>query len=158
MFRCNGRPAVKGHFDLQWWSLCLGVRCSKKPNNNIVLLQMECWGGGGCRCVCVYVGRVGGGGINDHVYVQVWPGAQRWSATGGGDMWIKHGSRLSLAGAATSIIFVTWQIFVATNIILSRRAYFCCDKHVFVATKYVFLSWQKYACCDKHVLVATKRL
>ena len=63
---CSGRPAVKGHFDLQWRSLCLGVRCSKKPNNNIVLLQVE--GGLGCGwrgalglawwdqvCVCVCV-------------------------------------------------------------------------------------------------------
>ena len=58
----------------------------------------------------------------------------------------KHNTNdLSLAGAATSIIFV------ATNIFLSRQAYFSCDKHVFVATKHVF-------CRDKRMLVTTKVL
>ena len=31
------------------------------------------------------------------------------------------------------------QMFVATNIILSRQAYFCRDKHVFVATKMILV-------------------
>ena len=43
------------------------------------------------------------------------------------------------------------QIFVATNIILSRQAFFCPNKHVFVATKNFF-------CRDKSMLVATKPL
>ena len=42
-------------------------------------------------------------------------------------------------------VCLSWQIFVATKV-LSRQAYFCRDKHVFVTTKNVF-------CCDKkHVL------
>ena len=71
------------------------------------------------------------------------------------------------------------QIFVTTNIILSRRK-FCHDKLTFVATntclfvvtKHVFwrkrrkicrnkhevLSRQAYFCCDKHVFVATKMI
>ena len=80
---------------------------------------------------------------------------------------------LSLAGTATSIIFVATKVlsgqtrvcrdktcilsrqnyvccnktFVATNIILSRQAYLCRDKHVFVATN---------ICRDKHICVVTK--
>ena len=45
------------------------------------------------------------------------------------------------------------QIFVATNIILSRLAYFCHDKHGFVATK-VCLSRQNI-CSDTHVFNVT---
>ena len=66
--------------------------------------------------------------------------------------------RLSLAGTATSIIsfvatkvclsqqLLSQQIFVATNIILSRQAYFCRYAR-FVATK--LLSRQNYVCSDK---------
>ena len=97
---------------------------------------------------------------------------------------------MSLAGAATSIIFVATevrlprqtfccdeimfvatkllmqQIFVLTNMCLSRQAYFCCDKgRVFFATNACLsqmfchnkntsvttkpLSQQAYFCCDK---------
>ena len=80
-------------------------------------------------------------------------------------------TKVSLAGAATSIIFV--KIFVATNTCLSRQkasfvtvstkssfvatntclsrqtlAFFCPDKHVFVATKMF--------CRSKHTFVSTK--
>ena len=39
-------------------------------------------------------------------------------------------------------------MFAATNIVLSQQAYFCHDKHMFVATKDVF-------CHDKSRLVVT---
>ena len=71
--------------------------------------------------------------------------------------WMASGHGLSLAETATSIIFVATkvlsrQIFVATNITLSRQK-FCRDKHTFVATKHVF-------CRNKSMLVNlfTKRL
>ena len=75
--------------------------------------------------------------------------------------------KLSLAGAATSIIFV------ATNMGLSRQKnVFCGDESMLVATKHIFaatknscakltfvatplLSRQKF-CCGKHTFVATK--
>ena len=86
---------------------------------------------------------------------------------------------MSLAGAATSIIFVAtsfvvtntclpWQntSFVVTNTLLSRQ--FCCDKPIFVTTKVlsqqifvmtnIILSWQKlqaYFCHDESMLVTT---
>ena len=67
------------------------------------------------------------------------------------------GHGLSLAGTATSIIFVATkvlsrQIFVATNITLLRQKFYR-YKHTFVATKHVF-------CRDKsmHVNLFTKRL
>ena len=80
---------------------------------------------------------------------------------------------LSLAGAATSIIFVMTNTcllqqnmcFVVTKICLSQQN-FCHDKHVFVVTKHL-LSWQKVClsrqtwqifCHDKHNFVATKVL
>ena len=47
--------------------------------------------------------------------------------------------------------FLSRQIFVVINIILSRQGYFCRDKRVFVATKHVF-------CCDNIMLLATKVL
>ena len=53
-------------------------------------------------------------------------------------------TKVSLAGAATSLIFVL------TIIILSRQIYFSRDKHMFVATKHLF-------CQDKSMLVATKQ-
>ena len=72
-----------------------------------------------------------------------------------------EGGLLSLAGAATSIIFVFCcdksllqhkfccnknillrQLFVVTNILLTRQTYSC-------------LLRQKYACCDKSMFVAT---
>ena len=48
---------------------------------------------------------------------------------------------LSLARAATSVIFVLANIcnFIATKV-LSRQAYFCRVKHVFVATKMISLA------------------
>ena len=65
--------------------------------------------------------------------------------------------KLSLAGAATGIVFVvtntntclSWQntYFVMTKVGLSRQAYFCCEKHVSWQTH--LLSWQKYACRNK---------
>ena len=57
---------------------------------------------------------------------------------------------LSLAGAATSIIFVATKVclsrqtFFCPEKLLSGRTYFCCDKTVF--------------CSDKHVFVAKKSL
>ena len=63
-----------------------------------------------------------------------------------------------------------YVVFVATNTILLRQAYFCPEKHVFVATKLVFcldksmlvgtkhLSKKGVFCRDKHVYVATKLL
>ena len=39
------------------------------------------------------------------------------------------------------------HMLVATNIIMSRQAYFCRDKHMFVATKHIFRR-------DKNMLVA----
>ena len=61
--------------------------------------------------------------------------AKRWTdnPTAG-----QHG--VSLAGAATSIIFVPTKI-------LSRQM-FCSDRHVFVTTKHIF-------CRDKSMLAAT---
>ena len=62
---------------------------------------------------------------------------------------LKRGCLLSLAGAATSIIFV------ATNT-------FCCDKHTFVTTKACFvttnvcLSWQN-VCRDKNYTCGSSR-
>ena len=81
---------------------------------------------------------------------------------------------ISLAGAATSIIFVATKIrvcrdkhnFVATKP-LSEQAYLCRDKHVLVATnicggKHTFVATEKRVlsrktgvCGDKHLLVAT---
>ena len=77
--------------------------------------------------------------------------------------------KLSLAGAATSIIFI------ATNVLLQQTGV-CHNKHMFVATKHVIchnesmlaatnltLLQQKYAChdkknYDKHVFIAAKVL
>ena len=82
-------------------------------------------------------------------------------------------SQVSLAGVATSIIFVrtkvlSWQkyacrnkSFVVTSLHLSRQTCVGHDKSKFVTTKHVFcrdksmLSWQLF-CCDKHVFVVTK--
>ena len=61
---------------------------------------------------------------------------------------------LSLAGAATSVLFV------ATNMILSRQK-FCCNKNMFAATtlQACFCRDQKIVfCLDKHVFVVTKLL
>ena len=64
------------------------------------------------------------------------------------------GAGLSLAGAATSIIFVitkvlSWQnmSFVMTKVCLSQPNYVCRNK--------IFLSWQKF-CCGRHTFVATE--
>ena len=77
--------------------------------------------------------------------------------------------KLSLAGAATGIVFVvtntntclSWQntYFVMTKVGLSWQAHFCCEKHV-CHDKTHLLSWQKNACRnnfhhDKHVFVMT---
>ena len=57
--------------------------------------------------------------------------------------------------ATKECLCLSWQIFVATNIILSWQAYFCHDKHMFVSQTHVchdktcLLLWQKYACHDK---------
>ena len=89
---------------------------------------------------------------------------------------------MSLAGAATSIIFVATstllsrlktcfvatntclclshfvtlclsrQIFVVTEIVATEICFFCRDKHTFVATKH--LSRQTGVCRDKIILVA----
>ena len=62
---------------------------------------------------------------------------------------------LSLAGAATSIIFVVTKLLLQqTHVcrdkkLLSRQYYVCHGKHTFVMTKDVF-------CRDKHVFIATK--
>ena len=71
----------------------------------------------------------------------------------------------SLAGAATSIIFVETRLLLL-QMYACRDRHFCRDKHVFVTTK--LLSRQAYFCgdkqtidmfCrDKHVFVATKIL
>ena len=70
--------------------------------------------------------------------------------------------RLSLAGAAASIVsfvptkvclsqqLLSQQIFVATNIILSRQAYFCRDKRR-------VLSRQTRVCRDKGMLVLSRQ-
>ena len=83
---------------------------------------------------------------------------------------IKSGS-ISLAGAATSFIFVATNTclprrktsFVVSKVCLSRhllrQTYFCRDKHVFAATKHVFcLDKSMFVatfCCDKLTFVAT---
>ena len=60
-------------------------------------------------------------------------------------------------GSCHKYHFCRDRSFVATEVRLSRQkfllrqAYFCCDKHMFVATKHVFR-------CDKSMLVATKLL
>ena len=64
------------------------------------------------------------------------------------------GGLVSLAGAATSTIFVTTKV-------LSRQTRFCRDKYVFVASKHVTtkdLSRQKCVCLEKLIFVATKCL
>ena len=53
----------------------------------------------------------------------------------------------SLAGAATSIIFVMTKVSL-------RQTCVCCDKHTFVTTKDVFC--HKNICRDKHSFVVTK--
>ena len=51
--------------------------------------------------------------------------------------------KLSLVGAATSIIFVTTKV-------LLQQTHVCWDKHVFVMTQQVIcLSWQTCVCHDK---------
>ena len=65
--------------------------------------------------------------------------------------------KLSLAGAATSIIFVATNTFVATKddkTFITTNTCFCRDKHNFVATN-IILSQQKFG-RDKHAFVATK--
>ena len=74
--------------------------------------------------------------------------------------------------AATKYFYCD-KSFVVTNIILSRQAYFCRDKHVFVVTKLSlrqkrvsrnkYLSQQKFCrdkdkdfCRNKHTFVTTK--
>ena len=59
-------------------------------------------------------------------------------------------SSLSLAGAATSIIFVTTQVFVTT------KDMFCRDIIMFVATN--ICHDKKIVCHNKHSFVATKLL
>ena len=102
-----------------------------------------------------------------------WPSKGRWSPL----TVIVALSKLSLAGAATNIIFVatkrlSWQrfcldkhtfvatntflsrqntSFVPTNVCLSRQNFCLLDKHTFVANKDVF-------CRDKHMVVETKPL
>ena len=73
---------------------------------------------------------------------------------------------VSLAGAATSIIFVGPKVFVAPNTCLSHknmlvatntclsRQSFCRNKHNFVAT--TVLSQQAYFCREKHAFFATE--
>ena len=74
---------------------------------------------------------------------RVTSGMQSMRGIGGG------GGELSLAGAATSIIFVaTNTSFVPTKVCLSRQKYFSRQtKHNFAATN--VLSQQAYFCCDK---------
>ena len=66
---------------------------------------------------------------------------------------------LSLAGAATSIIFVATYL-VVTKLCLSRRNIFVAAKRllrqIFFATKVIFR--QENFCCDKSMLVVTKHL
>ena len=96
----------------------------------------------------------------------------------------KHNmSDLSLAGAATSIIFVMTKVcllrhnFYTTNLLLLGQHVFVATKHVFCRDKSIFvttkvLSQQAYSCynkrcvllqqtcvfCDKHMFVVTKLL
>ena len=58
------------------------------------------------------------------------------------------GRALSLAGTATSIIFVATNIFCRDkhNFVATRQAYFCRGKHTFVAAKDVF-------CRDKNYII-----
>ena len=83
------------------------------------------------------------------------------------DDWI-----ISLAGAATSIIFVTTKVLSRQTRCdktqsLSWQKCARCDKVMFVATNMCFLhnfvatkvlSWQVYFCHDKHMLVMTKHV
>ena len=86
--------------------------------------------------------------------------------------------KLSLAGAATSIIFVATRVlsnnhdkrvYCNKTCLLSQQKYACCDKHIFVMTniccnkhnfamtKYFLInkifSWQELFCCDKCILL-----
>ena len=86
-------------------------------------------------------------------------------------------AKLSLAGAATSIIFGTTSVVTNTClfcdktcllsqqmfchdkhifVIYLRQTNICHDKHNFVTTK--VMSWQAYFCCDKHMFLATKHI
>ena len=84
---------------------------------------------------------------------------------------------LSLAGAATSIIFFATKVVCHDKTrllsrqkyacrdkhILSRLAYFCREKHVFVASKIFFrtniiLSRQAYFCRDKRCILSQQKL
>ena len=88
-----------------------------------------------------------------------------------------HARTLSLAGAATSIIFVAQKVYmcrqkficVTKNLYLSRQTRACRDKtrlvsrqkypcrdKTFVATKDKYLSWQKCFVATNYMLVATK--
>ena len=49
-------------------------------------------------------------------------------------------SALSLAGAATSIIFVATKVFLRQTHLLSPQAYFCRDKHIFYLDKIMFVA------------------
>ena len=76
--------------------------------------------------------------------------------------------RLSLAGAAASIVsfvptkvclsqqLLSQQIFVATNIILSRQAYFVGTKDVFYRDKHVFVPTKVCLFCRDKTFVTTK--
>ena len=72
------------------------------------------------------------------------------------DHWLCAGI-ISLAGAATSIIFVATKVLSRQTRLLSRQMYGCRDKIMLVATKYfcrVFfatklLSQQAYFCRDQ---------
>ena len=78
-----------------------------------------------------------------------------------------HAGPLSLAGTATNIIFIAAKVLPRLtrvcrdkirllsrqNILLSRKTYFCRDKHILVATK--LLLRQAYFCRDKSMLIAT---
>ena len=69
-------------------------------------------------------------------------------------LWQKYGC--CDKGFVTTKLCFSQQIFVTTNI-LSRQAYFCCDKSLcFVATN-MYLLWQTYVCCNK-TFVKTKIL
>ena len=62
--------------------------------------------------------------------------------------------RLELPQVFFNFFVATNTSFAVTKVCLSRRTYFCRNKHNFVATK--VLSGQAYYCHDKYLFVATK--
>ena len=124
---------------------------------------------GTCECewVCVFIHII-------HVYTMLCMYVYMYAHAK--ERWRKEWERVSLAGAATSIIFVTTKVLSQQTCVMTKHV-FCCDKSMLVATtKNVMTKWcllqqnfchNKYLlrqtcvchnkfCHDKHVFVATK--